>query len=145
VRNYQIYWIEESFANHYYGRERMFFGLFSDWERSSGELNHMISKQVEFITNPIPYLPTQRILQHEMVKVEGARWIDTTAIIEAKDSGANLSLNERSISIEAWGPNDCEYVFFEILRRNMGRLLAIDLKNERYGWLKPIKQRKFIY
>jgi Sporulation inhibitor of replication protein SirA len=145
VRNYQIYWIEESFANHYYGRERMFFGLFSDWERSSGELNQMISKQVEFITKPIPYLPTQRILQHEMVKVEGARWIDTTAVIEAKDSGANLLLNERSISIEAWGPNDCEYLFFEILRRNMGRLLAIDLKNERYGWLKPIKQRKFIY
>jgi Sporulation inhibitor of replication protein SirA len=145
VRNYQIYWIEESFANHYYGRERMFFGLFSDWEKSSGELNELISKQVEFVTKPIPYLPTQRILQHEMVKVEGAKWIDTTAIIEAKDSGANLSQNERSISIEAWGPNDCEYLFFEILRRNMGRLLAIDLQNERYGWLKPIKQRKFIY
>ncbi|MBH9965338.1 sporulation inhibitor of replication protein SirA [Rossellomorea oryzaecorticis] len=145
MRNYQIYWIEKSFANHYYGRERMFFGLFSDWERSSGDLNQIISKQVEFITKPIPYLPTQRILQHELVKVEGAKWIDTTAIIEGEDSGANLSMNERSISIEAWGPNDCEYLFFEILRRNMGHLLAIDLDNERYGWLKPIKQRKFIY
>lgn len=145
MRSYQIYWIEESFANHYYGRERMFFGLFSDWEESSGELNQIIAKQVEFITKPIPYLPTQRILQHELVKVEGSKWIEATARIEREDSGATLLLNEKCMSIDAWGPHDCEYLFFEILRRNMGQLLAIDLKNERYGWLKPIKQRKFIY
>ncbi|MCA1053631.1 sporulation inhibitor of replication protein SirA [Rossellomorea aquimaris] len=145
MRNYQIYWIEEPFANHYYGRERMFFGLFSDWESSTGEMHKIIAKQVDFITKPIPYLPTQRFLQHEMAKVDGSKWIDTTARIEREDSGATLLLNEKSISIESWGPHDCEYVFFEILRRNMGQLLAIDLHNERYGWLKPIKQRKFIY
>ena len=145
MRNYHIYWIEDTFVQHYYGRERMFYQLFSEWEASAGELSEIISKQVEYITKPIPYLPTHRLLQHELTTVENAEWIDSYAKIEKKDSGATLVLNEKWMTIQAWGPDDSEYIFFEILRRNMGQLLAIDIENERFGWLKPIKQRKFIY
>ncbi|MHC8521884.1 sporulation inhibitor of replication protein SirA [Rossellomorea sp. H39__3] len=49
------------------------------------------------------------------------------------------------LTIHAWGTDESEYIFFEILRRHMGYLLAVDIQNERFGWLKPIKQRKFIY
>lgn len=145
MRNYQIYWIEEMFVQHYYGRERIFYQLFSEWEASSGELHDIISKQVNYITRPIPYLPTQRLLQHEIIKIEGATWVDSVATIERIDSGATLVLNEKWMTLNAWGQDESEYVFFEILRRNMGQLLAIDIQNERFGWLKPIKQRKFIY
>ncbi|MGF3102698.1 sporulation inhibitor of replication protein SirA [Rossellomorea sp. DUT-2] len=145
MRNYQIYWIEEMFVQHYYGRERIFYQLFSEWEASSGELHDIISKQVNYITRPIPYLPTQRILQHEIGKIEGAAWVDSVASIEKIDTGATLVLNEKWMTLNAWGHDESEYIFFEILRRNMGQLLAIDIQNERFGWLKPIKQRKFIY
>ncbi|MFC7784249.1 MULTISPECIES: sporulation inhibitor of replication protein SirA [unclassified Rossellomorea] len=145
MRNYQIYWIEETFVQHYYGRERMFYQLFSDWEASSGDLHDIISKQVEYITKPIPYLPTQRLLQHELMKVEGAAWVDSVATIERGASGATLVLNEKWMTLNTWGQDESEYIFFEILRKNMGQLLAIDIQNERFGWLKPIKQRKFIY
>lgn len=133
------------FVQHYYGRERIFYQLFSEWEASSGELHDIISKQVNYITRPIPYLPTQRLLQHEIIKIEGATWVDSVATIERIDSGATLVLNEKWMTLNAWGHDESEYVFFEILRRNMGQLLAIDIQNERFGWLKPIKQRKFIY
>ncbi|MCR8848789.1 sporulation inhibitor of replication protein SirA [Rossellomorea sp. SC111] len=145
MRNYQIYWIEELFVQHYYGRERMFYQLFSDWEASTGDLHDIVSKQVDYITKPIPYLPTQRLLQHEITKVEGAAWVNSVATIEREESGATLVLNEKSMSLNAWGHDESEYIFFEILRRNMGQLLAMDIINERFGWLKPIKQRKFIY
>ncbi len=145
MRNYQIYWIEETFVQHYYGRERMFYQLFSDWESSSGELHDIISKQVDYITKPIPYLPTQRLLKQELMKTEGAFWVDSVASIERLDSRATLILNEKWLTLNSWGHDESEYIFFEILRRNMGQLLAIDVQNERYGWLKPIKQRKFIY
>ncbi|TMU87653.1 sporulation inhibitor of replication protein SirA [Bacillus sp. BHET2] len=145
MRNYQIYWIEETFVQHYYGRERMFYQLFSDWEVSSGELHEIISKQVDYITKPIPYLPTQRLLKQELMKTEGAFWVDSVASIERLDSKASLILNEKWLTLNSWGHDESEYIFFEILRRNMGQLLAIDVQNERYGWLKPIKQRKFIY
>ncbi|MGM0750549.1 MAG: sporulation inhibitor of replication protein SirA [Bacillota bacterium] len=145
MRNYQIYLIEEKFVQHYYGRERMFYQLFSDWEASSGDLHDIISKQVEYITKPIPYLPTQRLLQHGLIKVEGAAWVDSVPTIDRGASGATLVLNEKWMTLSTWGPDESEYIFFEILRKNMGQLLAIDIKNERFGWLKPIKQRKFIY
>ncbi|MCA1062504.1 sporulation inhibitor of replication protein SirA (plasmid) [Cytobacillus spongiae] len=145
MRNYQIYWIEEMFVQHYYGRERIFFQLFSEWEASSGELHDIISKQVDYITKPIPYLPTQRILQHEIMKIEGSAWVDSIATIERLESGATLVLHEKWMTLNAWGSDESEYIFFEILRRNIGQLLAIDIQNERFGWLKPIKQRKFIY
>lgn len=145
MRNYHIYWIEEMFVQHYYGRERMFYQLFSEWESSNGEISTIIAKQVDYITKPIPYLPTQRLLQHEIAKVEGAKWENSAAKLEKPESGATLALHEKCMTIHAWGQDDSEYVFFEILRRNMGQLLAIDIKNERFGWLKPIKQRKFIY
>ncbi|BCB03494.1 sporulation inhibitor of replication protein SirA [Bacillus sp. KH172YL63] len=145
MRNYQIYWVEETFVQHYYGRERMFYQLFSEWEASTGELHEIISKQVDYLTKPIPYLPTQRLLKQELMKTEGARWVDSVATIERMDSSAVLILNEKWMTLKTSGHDEAEYTFFEILRRNMGQLLAVDVQNERYGWLKPIKQRKFIY
>ncbi|QHE61415.1 sporulation inhibitor of replication protein SirA [Rossellomorea vietnamensis] len=113
MRNYQIYWIEELFVQHYYGRERMFYQLFSDWEASTGDLHDIVSKQVDYITKPIPYLPTQRLLQHEITKVEGAAWINSVATIEREESGATLVLNEKSMSLNAWGTMNLNISFLK--------------------------------
>ncbi|MGX1264516.1 hypothetical protein RKD55_002320 [Rossellomorea marisflavi] len=145
MRRYQVYWIAEEFAQHFYGRERMFHQLFNEMESSTGELLTIITNQVEYITRPIPYLPTRRFIQNELLSVKGSGWDEDRAMIQQESSGVSLELKERALTIHAWGLDESEYIFFEILRRHMGYLLAVDIQNERFGWLKPIKQRKFIY
>ena len=36
MRTYQIYLIEDEFAHHYFGRERLFFNLFLEYIQTTG-------------------------------------------------------------------------------------------------------------
>jgi hypothetical protein len=145
VRSYQVYWIENEFADYFYGRERTFYNLFSQLENAKGSLHTIINTQVNYITKPIPFLPTKRMIEQGLSKKDSIKPKDNEMIVEESSCGAKIVITERCIKLDVWGTKDWESFFFEILRKSDQKLLAIDLKNERFGWLKPIKQRKYIY
>jgi hypothetical protein len=59
-------------------------------------------------------------------------------------SFAELEIKTGYLIIKANGQYDAETVFFEVLRKTESTFIAVDLKNRHCGWLKPIKERKFI-
>jgi hypothetical protein len=145
VRNYQIYLIEEEFAAHYFGRERMFFQLFQEFEYSVGEIKSILSKQIHYITRPIPNLRLNQFIHQQLQTKKDFRSENSAYYIEQGiRSTAKLELFDRHLILQATGSYDAETVFFEVLRKSEEAFLAIDLYNERFGWLKPIKERKFV-
>lgn len=145
MREYQIYLIEEEFASHYFGRERMFFELFEEYEKTSGKLKNIIASQIQYITKPISSLRLHQNIHLEMqqnvhFKMDKSGYY----IVNGKKSSATLHINDRYLSMESSGSYDAETMFFEVLRKHEGSFLAIDMEHIRYGWLKPIKERKFV-
>ncbi|MEH7478732.1 sporulation inhibitor of replication protein SirA, partial [Bacillus altitudinis] len=51
-RHYYIYWIEDEFAHHYFGRESILFHLFESlhWTNRSDDELVMLVKQVDYVT-----------------------------------------------------------------------------------------------
>ncbi|MBS4177007.1 sporulation inhibitor of replication protein SirA [Lederbergia citrea] len=143
MRIYFIYLIEDEIAEYFYGRESKFMELFS--ANDQGELQNIVQKQVQYITRPLPYLDLHKHLSHSVQKKEfyikgKIYWTESADGRE----GAQLSIGERSLQLKAWGGLACETLFFEVLRKFDGRFLAMDFENNRYGWLKPLKERKFV-
>ena len=146
MRSYQLYLIEDEFASHYFGRERMFYQLFLEYSQANGHLKSIISKQVDFVTRPIPVLRIHQLLHQQLSKVNGFKVEDGKYIFEIKNSAtsATLKVHDRWLELDSHGQVDAETVFFEILRKCETSFLAIDLASNKYGWLKPIKERKYI-
>ena len=46
--------------------------------------------------------------------------------------------------VKAEGNYEAETAFFECIRKCGASFLAIDFEHEQFGWLKPIKERKFV-
>lgn len=146
MRAYQIYLIEDEVAEYYYGRERMFFDLFLEYYEVNGVLKQIIRKQIEYITKPIPILHIHHLLGQAFSKKKDFvhqnnfyRYIENDLF-----NGVELFVDDYMLRLNAWGNYDSESAFLEVLRKYDGRLLALDLENERFGWLKPIKERKFV-
>jgi hypothetical protein len=145
MRAYQLYLIEEEFATHYFGRERMFFQLFDEFEKSNGYLKNILLKQIQFITKPIPALRLHQYLNQQLYHQKGFLYENGTYYLEmGKRSRARLEIKDKCLILEASGSYEAETIFFEVLRKAESSFLAIDLKHHRYGWLKPIKERKFV-
>jgi hypothetical protein len=146
VRSYQLYLIEDEFASHYFGRERMFYQLFLEYSHASGELKTIISKQVDFVTKPIPALRVHQLLHQQLSKSKGFYLENGVYTYENKNtsSSATLRVHDRWVELHSYGLVDAETVFFEILRKCETSFLAIDLHSNKYGWLKPIKERKYV-
>lgn len=146
MRKYQLYLIEEEFAAHYFGRERMFFELFEEHSRATGKQKQILSKQIEYITKPIPTLRFHQYIHQQMLKKKDFRIEQGTYYIEKNrpQSIARMELFDRYLFVESSGDFNAETAFFEVLRKCESSLLAIDLEHQRYGWLKPIKERKFV-
>ncbi len=146
MRSYQLYLIEDEFASHYFGRERMFYQLFLENSQAKGYLKSIISKQVDFVTRPIPALRIHQLLHQQLSKTEGFYVENGTYVYENKtnNSSAILRVHERWLELDSYGQVDTETVFFEILRKCESSFLAIDLESNKYGWLKPIKERKYV-
>jgi hypothetical protein len=146
VRVYQLYLIEDEFANHYFGRERMFFKLFLESKTSLGELNQVINKQINYITKPCPALRIHQMIHQQLSKMKGFTYENGTYKVEliGKTSNAKLKIEDSYVLVEADGSYEAEAIFFEVLRKCEPSFLAIDLEHERYGWLKPIRERKFV-
>ncbi|KAB2337612.1 sporulation inhibitor of replication protein SirA [Cytobacillus depressus] len=145
MRSYQLYLIEDEFASHYFGREKMFFQLFHEFEHATGALKSILARQIQFITKPIPGLKLHQYINQQMYKNKdfltnkGVYYIET-----GKKSRARLEIKDQCLILESNGNYDAEASFFEILRKSEASFLAIDINHHRYGWLKPIKERKLV-
>lgn len=146
MRSYQLYLIEDEFASHYFGRERMFYQLFLEYSQANNDLKTIIAKQVKFVTKSIPVLRIHQLLHQQLSKSKGFRVENGIYFYEnhTNNSSATLKVHERWLELDSHGPVDAETVFFEILRKCESSFLAIDLESNKYGWLKPIKERKYI-
>lgn len=146
VRKYQLYLIEDEFAAHYFGRERMFFQLFQEYEFANGELKIIIKKQIHYIMKPLQTLKIHQLIQQQHGKLRGLKSERGAYMIDlnGRQSRAKLEIHEKVITIEAIGSYEAETIFFEILRKCETSFLAIDFEHHKFGWLKPIKERKFV-
>jgi len=146
VRKYQLYLIEDEFATHYFGRERIFFQLFQEQQQARGELEYIINKQIHYITKRLEVLKIHQLIQKQLGKLSGFKADHGAYTLElsGKISRAKLEVFQELITIEAHGSFEAETAFFEVLRKCESSFLAIDLEHERFGWLKPIKERKFV-
>lgn len=146
MRKYQLYLIEDEFATHYFGRERIFFQLFKEQLQARGELEFIISKQIHYITKRLEVLKIHQLIQKQLGKLGGfkANHGAYTLEISGRISKAKLEVFQEFISIEAEGTFEAETAFFELLRKCESSFLAIDLEHDRVGWLKPIKERKYV-
>jgi hypothetical protein len=147
MRRYRIYWLEEEFANHYFGRERMFYRLFLELKSErSQEMKSILQKQVQYITKSIPIFHIQQFIEMELKGMQGYQLTEKGHVIEVKDgsSYACLTVSDQSINLIGTGRYEAEMLFFDVLRKWDSRFLAIDFEQARYGWLSPIKQRKFV-
>jgi hypothetical protein len=146
VRSYQLYLIEDEFAAHFFGKERLFFQLFQEYEQSQGELKDITKKQINYITKPLQVLKIHQHLQKQLGKVRGFTEEHGKYFMElnGKLSSAYLEVFEKNLLVKACGSYEAETVFFEVLRKSEASFLAIDLDHFRFGWLRPIKERKLI-
>ncbi|WHY79477.1 sporulation inhibitor of replication protein SirA [Neobacillus sp. WH10] len=146
MRKYQLYLIEDEFAAHYFGRERLFFQLFQEHQTADGELKFITQKQISYITKRVEVLKIHQLIQKQLGKIKGfkADHGAYTIFLSGKLSTARLEVFHDLITVEAEGSYEAETAFFEVLRKCESSFLALDLDHECYGWLKPIKERKFI-
>ncbi|WP_042356173.1 sporulation inhibitor of replication protein SirA [Bacillus rubiinfantis] len=146
MRKYQLYLIEDEFATHYFGRERLFFQLFHEHQNAYGELKFITKKQIDYITKKLEVLRLHQLIQKQLGRMKGFRAERGAYTIETsgKLSRATCEIYQECIMIEAQGSYEAETAFFEVLRKGEASFLAIDLEHERFGWLKPIKERKFV-
>ncbi|PLT32101.1 sporulation inhibitor of replication protein SirA [Bacillus sp. V5-8f] len=146
MRNYRIYLIEDEFAHHFYGRERLFFNLFLEYTNSSGRQKSILHKQIEYITRSIPVAALKNILEKLSIRNKEFLYKDGIYYLEKRTgkSKAVLKLGNEFLALQADGNFEAETSFFECIRKYESGFLAIDLENHRYGWLKPVKERKFV-
>ncbi|MEH6957760.1 sporulation inhibitor of replication protein SirA [Neobacillus drentensis] len=146
MRKYQLNLIEDEFATHYFGRERLFFQLFKEHQKANGELKFITQKQISYITKKVEVLKIHQLIQKQLGKIKGFKAENGAYSIElsGKLSTAKLEVFQDLITIDAQGSYEAETAFFEVLRKCESSFLALDLEHQRYGWLKPIKERKFI-
>ncbi|CAM4015069.1 sporulation inhibitor of replication protein SirA [Lederbergia lenta] len=145
MRTYFIYLIEDEVADYFYGREIKFYELFAAKCKVQGELQEIIKKQIQFITKPLPYLELHHHLSSSVQKREMKIKGKTYYIGAPKaDKRAELLIGKRCLELHALGDFESESVFFEVLRKFDGRFLAVDIENNRYGWIKAVKERKFV-
>ena len=144
MRTYQIYLIEDEFAQHFFGRERLFFNLFLEYIQTTGSLKSILQKQIEFVTKAIPKQQLERTITKQIQNKKNFRFENGEYYIENNNSRAILLIHDDFLVVKAEGNYVAETVFFECIRKCGASFLAIDFDHDRFGWLKPIKERKFV-
>jgi hypothetical protein len=146
MREYTIYWIQEEFAHHYFGREGMFFRLFTEAKESAFVDEHILKKQVNYVTKSIPGIHINQFIETEMRSKTSYRLTKEGHMIQVQNgnSKACLCVKEQYLTLWGEGNYEAEMMFFELLRKWDTRFLAMDFKQNRFGWISPIKQRKFV-
>ncbi|QFT88975.1 Sporulation inhibitor of replication protein SirA [Bacillus sp. THAF10] len=141
MREYMIYLIEEEIAKHYAGNEIKLFQLFQQYEQDE-RLHSIVKQQVDYVTLAIPAIQLQQSLNRALKLTNNYHSFHHK--VEKEDSSANLIIYEKYLKLISTGSFEAEAIFFEVIRKQAPYFLAIDTKSKRYGWLQPIKQRKFV-
>ncbi|WP_394231863.1 sporulation inhibitor of replication protein SirA [Niallia oryzisoli] len=145
MRTYQLYLIDDEFASHYFGKERMVYQLFKDYKEAVGEYKKILEKQIDFILKPIQEIKIHQFISQYLQKNKDFYTNNGLYYLEiGKRSTAKLEIHERCLMLKANGNYEAETIFFEVLRKTESSFIAIDLEHQRCGWLKPIKERKFV-
>ncbi|KAA9021831.1 sporulation inhibitor of replication protein SirA [Niallia endozanthoxylica] len=145
MRTYQLYLFDDEFASHYFGKERMVYQLFKDYKEAIGEYKRILEKQIDFILKPIQELKIHRFVTQYLQNNKDFYTNNGTYYLEiGKRSTAKLVVHGNYLVLKANGNYEAETIFFEVLRKTESSFIAIDLDHQRYGWLKPIKERKFV-
>ena len=148
MRHYSIFLIQEDVAEEYFGKESLLYGLFYEYAKRNNENQNIVEKQVEYITRKVPYLHIQQLILKNLKSKYGFKVTrDSYKIVNSSSEGkstACLSIHNRYLSLVAKGNYDAETTFFEVLRKYDSCFLAMEFNLDRYGWLNPIKQRKFV-
>lgn len=144
MRCYQIYWIKDEFASFFYGREKAFYHLFNDWMHSKGDYKRILDLQVNYITKQLPVMQLYRMLHQNLSRHKGFTAEDSVyRLVTTEKNASTLEIHLEKMVLKATGSYDAETLFFEYLRNFDGRLIALDLENGRYGWVKPLKENMF--
>jgi len=144
MSRYELYIIDDRFANYFYGREKMFFNLFQEYENARGRLKNILARQVEYITKPIPALKIHKLLI-QLLQTRSDFYIHNgDYYIENRTGLAKLTLEERKLIIESTGNMDCELTFLEILRKSEFNFYAVEIERNQYGWVRPFRIKKFV-
>lgn len=144
MRKYDIYLIEEEFALHYFQNEDVMYRLFVEYKTSGVHRDQYVKKQIEYITKKIPILQLRWMVENRFRK--DPNWTtlsDNEYKYEKENSKARLELTEDFVFMEAEGTVEAETIFFEVLRKLNPCFLAMNYDDHVYGWLNPVKQRKF--
>ncbi|RID86920.1 sporulation inhibitor of replication protein SirA [Peribacillus asahii] len=144
MRTYRVYLIEEEVAQLYFGRERSLFNLFLEYIQTTGSLRDILHKQIEYVTKIIPNEQVKKVIEQQ--KKQNFCYQNGGYYLE-KNSGrscASLWIHRDFLEIQSSGDYVAETAFFECIRKCGPSFLAIDFDHERFGWLKPIKERKFV-
>lgn len=145
MREYKIYLIREPLSIEFYGREHKIFQLVNEYYYSSIELRTIIEKQLEYITEPIPMFELHTFIRKSYPYEIYYHEETGEYLLELADGAkAMLKIYPGEILLYANGTLDSETFFFELLRKFRSTFIAIDVKDERFGWLKPIAYQKYI-
>ncbi|AZB43048.1 sporulation inhibitor of replication protein SirA [Bacillus sp. FJAT-42376] len=148
MRHYYVYLIEEEFASHYFGKEAKIFDLIRHYQWTSvydGSYN-VLERQVQYISRDIPSRQIHELLTGYLSLRKGYRQVGHLhrIVLSGEIGQATLMIKERYIEIDAQGSFEAETIFFEILRKLDPCFLAMDFQSQRFGWLNPISERKFV-
>ncbi|MGN1400516.1 MAG: sporulation inhibitor of replication protein SirA [Bacillus sp. (in: firmicutes)] len=150
MRKYQIYLIDEKFAEQYIGKENLFFSLFNDYYHAKGDYAAIIGKQVNYVTRKIPEQVIKVFTDfpsddHQHISYDkGVYYIHLRENNGHIRSKAILTYNQRMLQVTSEGTFDAEALLFEVLRKSKKSFMAVDVENMKYGWLNPVKERKLI-
>ncbi|WP_017753851.1 sporulation inhibitor of replication protein SirA [Calidifontibacillus oryziterrae] len=147
MRNYQIYLLREDVAYDYFGKERLIYNLFVEkLHAKSREQLNLIEKQINYITKPLSVIEINRFIEKNFKEISYEHNLQFLYKVETNKvySTARLGLKNRYILLEADGTFDAETTFFEVLRKYNSCFLAMDFENNHFGWLNPIKQKRYV-
>lgn len=144
MRQYDLYIIDDLFANYYYGRERMFYNLFKEFESAPKDLKKTILNQVDYITIPIPSLRIHTLITQHLQSFQHFLIDNGCYYLKSQKGQASLKILKGKMIIESKGDFDIEMKFMDVLAKSEHHFFAVDLENERYGWVKPIKEKLII-
>lgn len=151
MRHYILYLLKEDVASEYYGKESLVYHLFSEYydvNQKNNEYTTLLGKQVQYISSELQVMQLKQFLEQELENRTGFTTLNDSYIIHRKHlhrkSSANLTITNDCLQLRANGNYEAETIFFEVLRKFAPSFLAMDFDRDQYGWLNPIKQRKFV-
>ena len=145
VRKYELFLVKEEIAKHYVGRERLIYALIADYKNADEQKSFILHKQIQYITESINSETEKILFLGEIFKIKNIQVeVADSILIICKKSKAKINFQSDLIRIESDGDYEAEMILFEILRKFRSYYIAIDTSKQKYGWLKPIKERKLV-